>query len=223
MAIPITCPPSELMRPKDAHWSLFEFDLLQTLATRLRMLATPQIASVWGMQPEEVACRVEPLVTSGLLEMYTINAHPRLQPARPVFGWQPGTPAPDVDITSRAVKSRWCSPSVPTGIVIASKKTANLFGADCHGLPKVEERDHDLLLADAFVAHRTSRRSSALRWIGEDFLPKAGYKIKDPDAFLLGNDGEPIGVIESGGRYGSKQIASFHDYCESLALPYELW
>ena len=57
----------------------------------------------------------------------------------------------------------------------------------------------------------------------EDCLPKAGYRIKDPDAFLVNSAGEVLRVIESAGRYSIAQIESFHDHCVQYGLPYELW
>ena len=120
-------------------------------------------------------------------------------------------------------QGRWNSLAVPTEVYTASRQAANLFAGDSHGLPALEHRDHDLLLADAYVAYRTNRPEEAARWIGEDFLPKAGFRIKDPDAFLIDDSGRPMRVVESAGRYNRKQIASFHDHCQTLSLPYELW
>ena len=60
-------------------------------------------------------------------------------------------------------------------------------------------------------------------WVGEDTRPKAGYRIKDPDAWLLDAQGRTICVIESAGRYSTQQIESFHEHCVEYGLPYQLW
>ena len=57
----------------------------------------------------------------------------------------------------------------------------------------------------------------------EDVFPKAGFRIKNPDAFLLDDSGKPMRVVESAGRYGIPQIESFHQHCVERDLPYELW
>ena len=67
------------------------------------------------------------------------------------------------------------------------------------------------------------RPKLAAQWVGEHSLPKAGHRIKDPDAFLRDPHGNILRVIESTGRYGIQQVQSFHDHCEANSLPYELW
>lgn len=221
----IACRPATFQgRPACSEWLPSEYDILQTLAIRLRTIEVSQATSVWSPEcPESMRRFVQRLSEAGLLDCYSINAHPLLRSKRPLCIWTPGASTPNSIEVSNAAKSRWTKSSIPTEIIVATKKTANLFGADSHGLSKVEERDHDLLLADAFVAHRTQQRSPERQWIGEDFLPKAGYQIKDPDAFLIDDVGQPICVIESAGRYSRKQVESFHEYCDSQSLPYELW
>jgi hypothetical protein len=67
------------------------------------------------------------------------------------------------------------------------------------------------------------RPELAALWMGEHGMPKAGYRIKDPDAFLCGESGQVLRVIESAGRYSVEQVQSFHEHCEVHDLPYELW
>ena len=106
---------------------------------------------------------------------------------------------------------------------MAAPLAANLLGSTSCGLPKPEHRDHDLLLAAVYVHYRTQHPKTAALWIGEHVLTKAGYRIKDPDAFLRDEQGRILQVIESAGRYSSAQVESFHEHCAELSLPYELW
>jgi len=60
-------------------------------------------------------------------------------------------------------------------------------------------------------------------WLGEHALSKAGFRVKDPDAFLVDANRRVLKVIESAGRYGPQQVQSFHDHCVEFDLSYELW
>lgn len=211
--------PSEL-----TAWSEQEFDIVQTLAIRVRAMTANQAGQIWTDQECNQPARdsLLRLCRAELLEHYRVNVHPLLQPTRPLFRWHADRPDPDCRALSDKARRRWCLPSEPTDVFVVSKKGANLFGGESHGLPPLDHRDHDLLLSDAYVRHRVARRNK-VEWIGEDFLPKAGFRTKDPDAFLVDAEGYPTCVIESGGRYSSKQIEAFHDFCICLDLPYELW
>jgi hypothetical protein len=107
-------------------------------------------------------------------------------------------------------------------VCVATPLAANLLGSTARGLPPREHRDHDLRLASIYTAYRLQRPKLAQLWVGEHGLPKAGFRIKDPDAFLC-NGGKVLRVIESAGRYSEWQVEKFHEHCESNELPYELW
>jgi hypothetical protein len=101
--------------------------------------------------------------------------------------------------------------------------SANLFGSSAGELSTLLHRDHDLLLAEVYVHYCRHSPQLAARWLGEDVFPKAGFRVKDPDAFLFADDGRPERVIESAGRYGRAQVQAFHEHCIEFDLPYELW
>lgn len=202
-----------------AVWTQTEFDIVQTLTNRIRLCAASQTIRIW----QDAPAKLQRLVNAGIIEQYTINTHPLLNPTVPLVAWLPGKPEPDFKTISMAARTRWKSAAVSTEVFAASRQAANLFGSDSHGMPPIEHRDHDLLLADVYTFYREQRPEVAARWIGEDFFPKAGFQIKDPDAFLMDDDGKLRCVIESAGRYSTQQVASFHDYCVVHDLPYELW
>ena len=106
---------------------------------------------------------------------------------------------------------------------MATEKAANLMGSTACGLPRPEQWNHDLHLSQVFVMYRRRRSKLARIWVGEHSLPKAGYRIKDPDAFLVDRHGTIHRVVESAGKYNSKQVESFHNHCVNHDLPYELW
>ena len=204
-------------------WSQATYDLLQTLAIRVRLLRLSDLPQILGTEMRPARRVLIRLAEAGLIRRYVINAHPLPAVHRPLFAWQTGQPAPDPRAVSSKARARWDQLPRPVEVCAASKQTANLFGGTAHGLPPLEQRDHDLLLGRVYCHYRCRRRNDARCWLGEDHLPKAGYRLKDPDAFLVDVKGLPYRVIESAGRYGPKQIQSFHDYCHSHSLPYELW
>jgi hypothetical protein len=141
----------------------------------------------------------------------------------PLFVWRPGDQAPCARKLSEAARRRWPITAQPTEVYWASRLAANLFGSSAGRLSPLEHRGHDLHLAEVYVCFRSQRPQEAPMWRGEDSLPKAGYRQKDPDAFLLDTHGRIRLVVESAGRYGARQVEAFHGHCCERSLPYELW
>ena len=203
-----------------------DLDLLRTLTLRSPMLRLHHVAQVWwpkAQTTDPVFRRLICLQDARFLEVHRINAHPPLPDQQPLFVWQPGADDPDPERVSQQARQRWNQPAPSSVVCVAARRAASLFGSTACGLPVLEHRDHDLRLGDAFVHYRQTAPQLAACWIGEDALPKAGYRIKDPDAFLQDAQGRVFRVIESAGRYRPAQVESFHEYCHELSLPYELW
>lgn len=200
-------------------------DICRTLTRRVRLLADEQVAAVWwpGTSARVVHRRLEQLVRNGWLERHVINAHPALPVTEPLAAWSPGEAALDAERIAEATRSRWTKPAVPTEVVVATARTACLLGSTAGGLPPTEHRDHDLRLSAVYAHYRRNRPALAGLWLGEHSLSKAGYRVKDPDAFLIDPGGRVLRVIESAGRYDPRQVSSFHEHCVEFDLPYELW
>lgn len=203
-----------------------DYDILASLTRRVRLLAIDQARRIWW--PGHPTCRTARrhmlrLVAAGLVQRTIINAHPLLPISRPLCAWKPGGREPDPSCVSQRARGRWSRPAEPIEVYWASRRTANLFGSTAGQLPNLLHRDHDLLLAQVYFWYRRHHADDARRWLGEDALSKAGYRTKDPDAFLLADDGQPQRVIESAGRYAPAQVASFHEHCADHDLAYELW
>ncbi|MDZ4689000.1 MAG: hypothetical protein SH850_28320 [Planctomycetaceae bacterium] len=200
-------------------------DFLECVTGRVRLLCSRQVAELWSDSPPGRTGErwVYRLWRAGLVERHQINAHPLLAVDRPLFAWKPGAADPDPADVSRASRDRWQLAAQPVEVYVATRLLANLFGSTARGLPKPEHRDHDLRLATVFVHYRQRHPRLARLWVGEHVLPKAGYQIKDPDAFLRDPHGRIRRVIESAGRYDARQVESFHDHCVEHDLPYELW
>lgn len=207
-------------------WTTRELDIVETLTRRVRLLSLSQLGRVWW--PEASSHRVVRLAMRRLLHAElilrsVINAHPLLVIKGPLLAWMPGQDAPDSTAIGNRIKSRWHGAAEPIEVYWPSPLAANLFGSTARDLPALLHRDHDLLLSEVYVLYRTQRPQLATRWLGECVFPQSGFRLKDPDAFLFGDDGRPARVIESAGRYGVAQVESFHEHCLEHDLPYELW
>jgi hypothetical protein len=203
-----------------------DLDLVETLALRVRMLTVQHAAAIWWPKARSLRTlrrRLESLAAVGWIELRIVNAHPPLPVTRPLFRWKPGAAEPDTDNIASQLRGRWSQAARPTEVCVASPLAACLLGSTARRLPPPEHRDHDLRLASVYVHYRKALPRLASLWVGEHALPKAGYRIKDPDAFLRDRSGRVFRVIESAGRYSAAQVESFHEHCVEFALPYELW
>ena len=202
-----------------------DWELVDTLTGRIRILALDQLRKLWQVSARNrrmVARRMRAIADAGLIEVHTINAH-LLNSQTPLFAWQPGHADPHPRQVSEAARSRWEFAAEPVEVCVATSRAANLLGSTAAGLPKLEHRDHDLLLATVFVHFHIHHPQAAACWVGEHRLPKAGYRVKDPDAFLCDGRGTVRCVIESGGSYSPAQVQNFHEHCAERELPYQLW
>ena len=207
-------------------WTGPEFDLVESLTWRIRLAELGQIhRGWWPDMPSQRALRRHlcRLRKAKLLFRTFINVCPLPVIRSPLIAWEPNVTDPCFERVRRQIRGRWLSPAQPTEVYWASPQAANLFGSAAGELPPLSHREHDLLLAEVYVFYRLRRPQLARRWAGEDALPKAGYRIKNPDAFLLDDQGQPLRIIESSGHYSMKQIQSFHEHCAENNLPYELW
>ncbi len=207
-------------------WTTRDLDIVETLTRRVRLLTVQQVACIWWPSTSHVRIvrrRLRRLTGAGLLHRTIVNIHPLLRLKRPLFSWSPGNGEPDFEEVSTRARTRWGRPGTPAEVYWASPVAANLLGSTAGKFPELSHRDHDLLLSQVYVLYRRDRPAEARQWTGEDALGKAGYRIKDPDAFLMDERKTRLLVIESAGRYSAKQIKSFHQHCVENKLPYELW
>lgn len=203
-----------------------DLDLLETLTLRVPMLTLRQTAELWWPEARSQRAarqRLALLAKSGWIQQHTVNVHPPLATLRPLFAWKPGAEDPDAERIACESRARWFQPARPTEVCVASPRAAGLFGSTARGLPSLEHRDHDLRLAAVYVHYRHALPRLATLWVGQSARPKAGYRLKDPDALLRHDKGRIRRAIQVAGRWNAAQIESFHEYCVDSDLPYELW
>ena len=210
-----------------AIWSQAERTLLETVTYKVSMLRESEARRLWRAFDAKNRTKFyvarDRLTGAGLLECYTVNLHPPIEPSGPTLRIVPGQELRiDLAKVSDQLKERWKYACRPTGVIVASRRAANLFGSTSHGLPGLLHRNHDALLGEVYVRYVLGAPRLAQMWVGEHQLPRAGYKTKDPDAFLL-RGGQPCRVVESGGSYGAKQLESLIEYAEESELELEVW
>jgi len=205
-------------------WHDSELDLEHTLALRVQVLSTNQVARGWCDGCLDAAQEMLlALHEAGLVECYTALVHPLLTNMKPVFTWSPGQP----DITHRRaveltneLQSRWTEPDYCEEFYVASQATHYLFGTRTPLLPDNHQWTHDYHLSEVYVQQRISNPERANRWVGETAFPKLGYKIrfmKDPDAFILHENGSTEFVVEYAGSYDADHILALHKHCSGSA------
>lgn len=202
------------------------FRIIEALTRQIRIVSLKQAKDCWWPDfphTKRARRKLMQMVERGWIERHLINAHPLLPVTQPLFAWRLGMPAPDTEPVSQCCHKRWNRPAISTEVFVASPLAASLLGSTARGLPRREQWDHDLLLTSVYVHYHRHRPKLASTWIGEHSLPKAGYRIKDPDAFLMNSQRRVLCVIESAGRYSPDQVESFHEHCAERELPYELW
>ncbi len=207
--------------------SLSNSDLmLVEIVTRcVAMMTVQQIASLFSGQGSSnvVRRRIVKLVKAGWLELHHIVACKPVPANNPFFRWFPGGDEPDFEDISRFCRLRSAGRQMRIDVVCATSKSANLMGSSAVGMPRPEHWNHDLNLAGVYCTYRRRWPLQSRLWVGEHALPKAGYRIKDPDAFLVDHEGNVLKVIEMAGVYSELQVERFHQFCAENDLGYEIW
>lgn len=207
------------------EWSKHERMLLDALTNRVAVLAVADARRIWKGCADHASFRaaIARLVTAQLIELYEVSVRKAARSSQPILHLK-GNRRPQIncEIVSRRLRARWTTSSHAIRVMTASRRSANLFGSSAYGLPLLGHREHDILLGNVFTHYVINAPESARKWIGEHALPKAGYRIKDPDAFLA-DQGVPYRIVESGGSYSAAQVKSLIDFAQQQDLELEVW
>ncbi len=205
-------------------------EILEALACRVRVFSLEQLAGAWWPTASNAQAisrrRLTELSGAGWLHATHVYVSRMLELTAPIHIWSPGEPDPDCAAIARSLAQRWEVDRPPTRLSVftATRQTLDEFGGPVR--PKRLDTlyaTHDLNLAAVYLFFRRERPDDAGAWIGEDLRPKAGYKLKDPDAVLEFSDGRPELVVELGGKYSQETVQAFHEDCARRGRRYELW
>lgn len=202
-------------------------EILHTLTQRVRFLSLDQIARTWwadsASSRDTARRRLSRLVHGGALERASINIHPELPLAEPLYRWRPGEGTPDFGAVAYRLQRRWTEAPRPTLIYLASSRSARLLGGVGGRLKRHFQTTHDLHVGTLYLRILRERPEEAKRWLSEERLAPTRRRQKLPDAAIAGDDGTPCRVIEFGGAYDRAHVQAFHEDCAARALPYEMW
>ena len=202
-------------------WNDEQLDLMEALCCKVRVLSEGQIVRAWS-QPT-VNETVSTLIQADMLHSERWSVVLPLIGGSPIVIWRPNQPCPDTWMLSQHFRGRWNRQLASTTVFMATERAGRLFGSRSGHQIREFERSHDLLLAEVYLLYRKRLPQLAAAWVGEDSLPIAQRGIKNPDAFLFDDSHTPRRVIESAGSYSQKQVETFHRYCATARIPYELW
>lgn len=202
-------------------------DLLTTLTTRVRLLTTEQVARLWQLDGavarSKIRRRLRSLCAARLLEERPILAEPSLPLQSPVVVWESGDPSPDFHAVAWRLQRRWTESASETTVYIATEFAADTFGGVAARLPTIGQETHDLHVSEVYLLMRQHRPALAAFWLGEEIVRPTRVHEKLPDAVIVDPSGNPVLIIEFGGRYDHQRVADFHQDCQARGLPYELW
>jgi len=201
-------------------------EIIDALVHRVRVFSIPQIARTWWPEgsPKDASRRIELLDQAGLLHLFRAISHPEITISQPVLSWTPGQASPEFGKASYQLKSRWNQPPISIKCVIATTLAGRSFGGSGGRFPRESERTHDLHMSAIFLDYRRLHPEAIPFWRSEARIlwERGGSKTeKLPDAILDFPQGPTI--IEFGGAYSKSKLTRFHEYCETIETPYEVW
>lgn len=204
-------------------------DLLETLAGRVRIISTNQVARGWWPHLENpsssVSRRLRQLCECGWIQSHTALARPLPPLQKPVTTWRPGQPAPSYGEVSYRLRKRWHHGARRLRVFTPGPLVGSLGGIRARGrLRFALQVTHDLAMAEIYLRLREENPGRAARWKGEDSIPATRSRGKLPDAIIAkAAQHEPPVAIEFGGSYDKARVRAFHKHCVQHGLAYELW
>ena len=204
-----------------------DYNILETLANKVRAMALPQIAAAFfAGDTANAGRRVRKLVAAKVLVKRRLIARrlPRIN--GPLFAWEPMLAAPSFESLARKVTTRWLRlPTHLTDVYLATSRFSSVVGQRTTGrLAHPLHISHELGVTEVYLQIIMTRPKLAQLWVGEDGFPVKSIKRKQtPDALIVASDGQPILAIEFGGIYSAQRFKKFHRSCLARRLPYEIW
>lgn len=203
------------------HWSTAEREILRALALQVRFLSLDQVLCGWfeSSSKQNALESMNALVDAGLVCKEVYEIHPPIPLDSPVLSWKPGEPKPsreEFENLASKLENRWTRRLASEEFFRVTPLGANLFASRAGDSIRDEECTHDFHLSELFIRRLKRWPETATHWLGEMAVMKLGFEIKrmkDPDAYLLGDDGKANRVIEFAGKYSAEHLSDLHDHC----------
>jgi hypothetical protein len=212
----------EILEPS---WSPTATRVLEALGRCVRVLTLEQIARGWFGDDSDVAEKeLAPFCNRDLVERHSVFAHPLIEISPPAFHWKPGDPTPSDEKFTELVRhfqGRWGQDDEPYEVYVATRTGVNVVGGYAPDPPKTEQWTHDIHVGEMLVNLIEENNPEVVSSIvGEAALPKLGHDInrmKDPDMFVVDENGSALQVLEFAGAYDEKHIRDLHEHCSGEA------
>lgn len=203
-------------------------EIVTDLCSKVRFFSLEQIAGAWWQEKSDgrgqAWKRLNRLSENGWLTISRVLARPSLCLEKPVLEWQPDDPKPIFSTVSKALRNRWKKSAREVVVFLASRRAKAVFGGKVLGVVKnLCQTTHDLHVAEVYLHYRRKMPEIAQQWVGEDAVALEHEGGKVPDALVRDENGATMRAVEFGGAYAAKRVEAFHQHCEKLALPYEMW
>jgi len=205
----------------------WEREILVVLANHLRILSLAQLARTWwfgqewGSRSARQSARA--LTKDGWLKTHQVLSRPVTPLAQPLVFWMRGNESPDFEELSRRLHKRARAEASVTTVVVATRKTRELFGSGgATGQIKLTQTTHDLHVGEVFLSYR-QHNFDQRRWVGEDAFRDSWPIRQRPDALLLDEQGNFTRAVEYGGDYSVERLATLHDALARIGMSYEIW
>ncbi len=205
-----------------------DIEILEALTLKIRLFTLDQLGRTWWADTknpiQSARSRLTQLATVGLVDGYSVMAHPELELTEPICVWTLDKADPDFGAVSYQLQSRWKEVPVQTAVFGATKKAGNQFGGVGGRRSRAVETSHGIHMSQVYLFYRENYSEQCAQWISEFEIDprrtkKHGEKL--PDAMIVSDDN--VHVIDFGGAYSKSKLSALHDWCLKNKLSYEIW
>lgn len=199
-------------------------EMLETLASRVRVLSIEQITRNWFENRRSALARLRALKRAGLVQAQSALIHPELNLSAPVLRWTPGDPEPKFANVARRVQMRWTEHVQPHLLFFIEERASARFGGPRVAPLRTDELTHDVHVAAIYLWYRDHHPELSLTWAGERVLKQTGRVVRGgpvPDASVGGRGAQRF--VEFAGAYSVQRLQTFHDFARDEKTPYEFW
>ncbi len=166
-----------------------------------------------------------PVISAGFARQLSISVRTLPEPGGPLAAWPTQHSFDPHDIARRA-RAR-CQTVTPKrqSVLVATDKAARFYGGPSRQRLRAGHIEHDLGLSQVRSFYRRHRREELALWRGEDSVEaNRGFRVKNPDAYLIDAEGTKLRAIEFVSHsYSPRKIRELLEHFDKHALPFELW
>ena len=220
--------------PDDTHdavspdiWPTAVEHVLQTLTERVPMLERSQIDSILKLKPLSHATikrTRHKLVQDGWLERYSLLVSTFEEARAPMFYWKPHESCPDFERLRQTVRRQLgAQTTLMRQVYIASRFTANLYGADYQGAVLMQRCAEWLRWAQVYVRKMVQPAPADNSWAPDGVFERAGSRDGGKVAVARFSQSHSVASIALLTHCSVRQLHLLHQQCRQTSRSLELW